>query len=221
MERPHKSALEYVCFYLSKYRYTTGKESLWKRILQALPAIYINLVPILSQTPAHPPPHPHPGHPNGGGGAEAPGPGLLLRLLNLPAHQGTIRGAEDGRTGGLLPGIYIINDTQKPEKKDKGRIKGKGRRCFLGDRINSIPLPRQLFCTRMILKNRMNSSYSLYHPGAIHSFLPIIRVQNSQRGKELNEFFPPNNSDDLYLFLSLSYFSTSVLKTIPLSLGTF
>ena len=29
------------------------------------------------------------------------------------------------------------------------------------------------------LKNRMNSSFSLYHPGAIHSFVHIILVPNS------------------------------------------
>ena len=34
-------------------------------------------------------------------------------------------------------------------------------------------LPRQLFCTRMILKNRMNSSFSSNHPGSIH---PIFQT---------------------------------------------
>ena len=29
------------------------------------------------------------------------------------------------------------------------------------------------------LKNRMNSSISLYHPGAIHDFLHIVLEQNS------------------------------------------
>ena len=58
------------------------------------------------------------------------------------------------------------------------------------------------------LKNRMNSSFFSYHPGAIHPFLYIILVQNSQRGKELNLFRPPNSSDDLLpslLYKSLLY----------------
>ena len=38
-------------------------------------------------------------------------------------------------------------------------------------------LPRQQFCTRKNLKNRTTSSFSSYHPGAIHPFLHIIPVQ--------------------------------------------
>ena len=34
------------------------------------------------------------------------------------------------------------------------------------------------FCTRTILKNRMNTSYSSNHPGAIFPILQIILVQN-------------------------------------------
>ena len=37
------------------------------------------------------------------------------------------------------------------------------------------------YCTRTILKNRMNSSFSSNHPGAIHPILQIVLVQNSQR----------------------------------------
>ena len=68
-------------------------------------------------------------------------------------------------------------------------------------------LPRQLFCTKTILKKRMNSSFSLNHPGAIHPILQIVVMQNNQRGKELNPFCPPKQKGRaLPLLLSLSFF---------------
>ena len=64
------------------------------------------------------------------------------------------------------------------------------------------------------LKNRMNSSFSPYHPGAINffpchpgaidHFLNIFLVQNSLRGKELNKFCPPNSNDDLCLLFCIN-----------------
>ena len=54
------------------------------------------------------------------------------------------------------------------------------------------------------LKNRIHSSSSFYHPGAIHSFLHTIWVQISQCGKKLNKFCPPNSSDDLCLILCIN-----------------
>ena len=49
----------------------------------------------------------------------------------------------------------------------------------------------------------MNSSYSSYRSGAIYPILPIILVQNSNLGKELNPFCPPSSSDDLCLLFCL------------------
>ena len=37
-----------------------------------------------------------------------------------------------------------------------------------------------------ILKSRINSSFSLNHPGAKHTILQIVLVHNSLRGKEWN-----------------------------------
>ena len=63
-----------------------------------------------------------------------------------------------------------------------------------------VPVP-----TMTIFKNRMKSSFSSNHPGAIHPIFQFILVQNSWRGKELNTFCPPNSSDDLCLFLLFFY----------------
>ena len=40
------------------------------------------------------------------------------------------------------------------------------------------------------LKNRMNSSFSSYHPGLIHSFLRIILVQNFSAARDCIHFVP-------------------------------
>ena len=53
-----------------------------------------------------------------------------------------------------------------------------------------------------------SSSFSSYHPCAVHLFLHIILVQNSQCGKELNKFCPPNNSNDLCLLFCKNPSST-------------
>ena len=59
------------------------------------------------------------------------------------------------------------------------------------------------------LKKVMNSSYSSFCPHVIHPILKIILVQNSQRGKEMNRFCPPNSCVDLCLLFCL--YPSSVL----------
>ena len=49
--------------------------------------------------------------------------------------------------------------------------KGKDFRCYLGDRLDSVP------CHQDERKNRMKSSYSSNRPGANHPILPIVLVQ--------------------------------------------
>ena len=58
---------------------------------------------------------------------------------------------------------------------------------------------------RTILKNRIHSSFSSYHPSAINPILYIVTVlvQNSMCGKELNKFCPSNNSNNLCLFFCI------------------
>ena len=51
--------------------------------------------------------------------------------------------------------------------------------CLLYVHWSSLLLGDNLFKARTILKNRMNSSFSLNHPGAIHPILYIVLVQNS------------------------------------------
>ena len=50
------------------------------------------------------------------------------------------------------------------------------------------------------MKNGMNCARMIWRKGWIHPFLQITLVQNTQRGKGLNQFFPPNSSDDRCLF---------------------
>ena len=91
--------------------------------------------------------------------------------------------------------------------------------CCLGDRINSNPCCAMatVSCTRTILKNMMNSSFSSNQPGAIHTILHI--VQNSQRGKELNKFCPPNSSDDLGPFFCICPSSMILVKQLHFTIG--
>ena len=53
------------------------------------------------------------------------------------------------------------------------------------------------------LKKKVNSSYASNCPGVIRPVLPIVLVQNSSRGKELNQFCPLNNIDDFSLLFCL------------------
>ena len=67
-----------------------------------------------------------------------------------------------------------------------------------------------LFCTRTILKNRMNSSLSSNHPGAINPIFQIV-----QFSKELNKSSPPTEaSADLFLI-----FCIFILLLCPQSFG--
>ena len=67
-----------------------------------------------------------------------------------------------------------------------------------------------LFCTRTILKNRMNSSLSSNHPGAINPIFQIVQLS-----KELNKSSPPTEaSDDLFLI-----FCIFILLLCPHSFG--
>ena len=43
------------------------------------------------------------------------------------------------------------------------------------------------------LKKGMNSSYSSYRPGTTHPFIQIVLMQNRERGKDLNQFWPPSS----------------------------
>ena len=63
--------------------------------------------------------------------------------------------------------------------KDKDRSKGNG--CLFWGQNFFNSLLRQLFCTRTILKNRMNLSFSSNHPGAIHHILQIVLVHTAQQ----------------------------------------
>ena len=55
--------------------------------------------------------------------------------------------------------------------------------------------------------SQCNSTYSSNRPGAVHPIIQIFLVQNSQHGKELNQFCPPSSSDDLCIFFYLYPFS--------------
>ena len=73
-----------------------------------------------------------------------------------------------------------------------------------GDIICSIPCHASyFFCTRTILKNKMTSSFSSNHPGAVHPILKIVLVQNSWRGKKLNKFCPPKQQRRPFVFSSV------------------
>ena len=72
-------------------------------------------------------------------------------------------------------GQHYYKNSMKHEaqkKKDKYRRKGKGHRSCLGDRVY-IQLMAELaiFLFKMILKNRMNSSFSSNNSGAFHRIL--------------------------------------------------
>ena len=79
------------------------------------------------------------------------------------------------------------------QKKDKQRREGKGRCCCCLIQFFAVLANLQ----QDYLKNRKNSSFSLNRPTV---------VQNSQRGKELNQFCTASISNDLCLLLYLSFF---------------
>ena len=59
-------------------------------------------------------------------------------------------------------------------------------------------------------KNRMISSDSSKRLGAFHPILPIVLVQNSYHGKELNILCPLRSSDDLCLLFCINPSSSMV-----------
>ena len=109
----------------------------------------------------------------------------------------------------------FIEEGLKTKREDKGR------RCCLGDRIGSIPCRTRYLASgsfeekdEFILFFRLswcNSSYSSYHPGAIHHIPQTVLVKNSQHGKKLNQFCPPNHC---LLFCITIYPSSSMSDSI-------
>ena len=63
----------------------------------------------------------------------------------------------------------------------------------------------QLFCTRTILKNRINSSFSSNNPGAIHPILQIIMVQFILFFKSswCNSSYSPNHPGAMHSILQI------------------
>ena len=57
------------------------------------------------------------------------------------------------------------------------------------------------------LKNRMNSFFSSYHPGATHPFIHSIRVQN-------NKLCPSNSIDDLCLLFCINPSCMVILQNV-------
>ena len=103
-----------------------------------------------------------------------------------------------------VPELFIPVTTQfRPYKKDLCRKEGKVVTSVQGTKFNS--LPRYSYLNQDILKNIMNSSFSSNLHSVVHPVFSIILVQNSQRGKELNKFCPPNSSDDLSLLFCLKH----------------
>ena len=90
-------------------------------------------------------------------------PGEYARLSLRPRAQGLrVRGEQ-------------INFFSREEGlKTEGKVKG--RRCCLGDRIDSIPCRASYFLPGCVQEG-MNSSYSSYRPGAIHPILHIVLAQ--------------------------------------------
>ena len=95
---------------------------------------------------------------------------------------------------------------QKPGIIEKGFIHKRRQRSSLlfGVRIDSIPCPTGYFAPRWQVERDgfikffisfwCKLLYSSYHPCAIHPILQIVTVQNSWRGKKLNQFHPPRSS---------------------------
>ena len=105
--------------------------------------------------------------------------------------------------GGTFPSIRVHILWFLPQKKDQDRCKGTG----LGYRIYSIPIPRRFE------EQEEFAPRGFEEKDEFIIFFKIVRVQNSQCGKELNKFCPPNSSDDLcllFLFILLLWFLPSV-----------
>ena len=83
------------------------------------------------------------------------------------------------------------------QKKDKDRRKGKGRRCCLRGRVYSIPSRASSYFAKDQFEEQ--DEVIFFFQIILGQFNGL--VQNSQRSKDFNIFFPPNRSDDLFLCL--------------------
>ena len=82
--------------------------------------------------------------------------------------------------------------------------KGKGRRFCLAGRLYSIPCCASYFAYRTVLKNRMNSSFSLNLSWCNSSYNSNRLVQNIFSCKEFKiSPPPPQRSNDIFLFFCL------------------
>ena len=86
--------------------------------------------------------------------------------------QGTVRGILSQLHQGKSQSLRTIDEGWRQTKRQRSSMLFGGQSLF-----NSLPC--QLFCTSMILKKRMNSSFSSNHPGAIHPIFQIVQLQNS------------------------------------------
>ena len=98
---------------------------------------------------------------------------ILVQLLNvLRVHHG--RGVR--HTGGYTRILCMYG----PYKKDKDRRDGKGHRCCLGDRIDSIPDRTIFFFARMVLKKRMKRIKATWRNGCFEKINdhPVDTIPN-------------------------------------------
>ena len=110
------------------------------------------------------------------------------------------------RQAGESPQASQSQTILRTQKKDKYRRKGKGRRCYLGGRFIQFlaALATVYFAQDYIEEKDELHQDDQKEKDCLSSYISNRLVQNSQLGKELNKFFPPNSSDkNLRLFFSL------------------
>ena len=105
---------------------------------------------------------------------------------------------------------WIIEEESIQKKGQRSSLVFGGQNVF-----NS--LPRLLFFARTILKNMMNSSFSLNHPGAIHPIFQIVLVQNSWHGSRqgIEKFLSPKQQRRPLPFFCLYPSSTAYDYNFP------
>ena len=93
----------------------------------------------------------------------------------------------DSKSSSMLGGITAgrRGDSCHTYKKDLYRSEGKGRRCCLGDRMNSIPFRACCFPPGRY-KEKAEFHQEVWRKGWIHP--SIVLVQISYHGKKLNKF---------------------------------
>ena len=144
---------------------------------------------VLAENPTYPTTYPTPSpHPITPQPTLAPGPPLervwvmiyTLVKVEIAGPPATARAQKhkletfDSNPPLLLPSSPCWLGGWVAQKKDKYRRQGKGRRCCFGNRKLFNSLLRKLFCTRMILKNTMNSSF-FFKSSWCNSFYSSIR----------------------------------------------